>query len=54
MIAAAHVAMTMRDVLPQLTELNGFVDVSTHLVVIEEVDSMDVVAPTIIPILLFH
>lgn len=44
-VAAVHVALAMRDVFPQLAELNGLEDVSTHLVAIEEVASMDVAAP---------
>ncbi len=53
-IAAVHVALAVRNVLPQLTELNGLEDVSTHLVAIKEVGSMNVVAPAIIPITLLH
>ncbi|MCY1437679.1 hypothetical protein D9M71_538500 [compost metagenome] len=49
-----HVALAMRDILPQLTKLDGLVDVSTHLVAVEEVGRMDVVAPAIIPIPLLH
>lgn len=52
-VAAVDVALAMRDVLPQLAELNGLEDVSTHLIAIKEVSSMDVVAPTIIPVSLF-
>lgn len=43
-VAAVDVALTIRDVLPQLAE-HGLLDITLHIVAIEEVGSMDVVAP---------
>lgn len=44
MVAAIEAALPSSDALPQFTNLLGLVNVSTHLVPIEEVASMDVVA----------
>lgn len=37
MVAAVRVTLTPRDILPQLNKLDGLVDISAHLIAIEEV-----------------
>lgn len=54
MIAAVGIALTTRDLLPQLAELNRLPDITAYLIAIEEVGCMDVVSRTVIAIPLLH
>ena len=52
MVAAMGIALTTRDLLPQLADLYRLPNIPAYLVAIEVVGSMDVVAPPIIAIAL--
>lgn len=53
-VAAMGIALTTCAPLPQFADLNRLPDIPAYLVAIEEIGSMDVVAPPIIAISLLH
>jgi len=54
MVAAVRISLATSDLLPQLADLNRLPDIPAHHVAIEEVGSMDVVAPSVITIPLLY
>jgi len=54
MVAAMGITLTTRDFLPQFADLDRLPDIPAYLVAIEEVGSMNVIAPAVITPPLFH